>query len=106
MTSSASLNILLFGMGGIGSTYAFLFNSSSLPGRTIHTHVVARSNHAVLASETGLKLDSVKFGQKSGIKFAGVWKSAAEAEEGVGEEGFDYIVCEFDDFLCKNRWHV
>lgn len=88
--SDAKTNILLFGMGGIGSTYAYLFSQAS----NSSTHVVARSNHAVLSSK-GLAIDSVKFGKKEGVKFAGVWKSAGDAKEGLGDgEGFDYIVCE------------
>jgi predicted dinucleotide-binding enzyme len=87
-----SLNILLFGMGGIGSTYAYLFSQAGA-----NTHVVARSNHKTL-SENGLSIDSVKFGKKESVKFAGVWRSAEDAHKGLGEgKGFDYIVCKYDN---------
>jgi hypothetical protein len=89
---SSNLNILLFGMGGIGSTYAFLFQQA---GASVH--VVARSNQKTL-SENGLSIDSVKFGKKEGVKFASVSRSAEDAQKGLGEgNSFDYVVCTYDN---------
>jgi 2-dehydropantoate 2-reductase len=59
-------NVLLFGLGAIGSIYASILHLSS----KCNVHVVARSNYQHI-KENGLDLVSPKFGNHNGIKFAG-----------------------------------
>lgn len=110
------INVLLFGLGGIGSTYALILSQAALKDK-VAVHVVARSNLQHVR-EKGLDFDSVKFGKLQGVKFAGgecssvevclrklgldllplpclpsAHKTPEEAHAAVPE--FDYIICQY-----------
>jgi 2-dehydropantoate 2-reductase len=69
-------HVLIFGLGGIGSIYACLLQFSE----NCLVHVVARSKYKAVRDH-GLKLISSKFGEHTGVTFAGgVWLGASEAE--------------------------
>lgn len=65
----APLEILIFGLGGIGAVYALILSQKELAGQC-NVHVVARSNFQYV-QEHGLDYESVKFGKVDGFKFAG-----------------------------------
>ncbi|KAJ9100870.1 hypothetical protein QFC20_005359 [Naganishia adeliensis] len=72
--TSDSPNILLFGVGSIGSVYAAIFVLSE----RCNVHLVARSNYDVL-KDRGLKLVSPKFGNHDALQFDGVYRTCEEA---------------------------
>ncbi|KAJ7134895.1 ketopantoate reductase PanE/ApbA C terminal-domain-containing protein [Mycena epipterygia] len=80
------LDVLVFGLGGIGSTYAYILKA----GGQVRVSVVARSNASVI-KEQGLSLRSIKFGDHDGIRFNGVYSNCQEAaESGLS---FSYVIC-------------
>ncbi|ODN77035.1 hypothetical protein, variant [Cryptococcus amylolentus CBS 6039] len=83
---SSKPNVLLFGLGGIGGIYASILQLS----QRCNVHVVARSNYQKV-KENGFTIVSPKFGNHTGMKFAGVWKSTDEAAASGAE--FSYILC-------------
>ncbi|ODN87113.1 2-dehydropantoate 2-reductase [Cryptococcus wingfieldii CBS 7118] len=83
---SSKPNVLLFGLGGIGGIYASILQLS----QRCNVHVVARSSYQEV-KENGFAIVSPKFGDHTGMKFAGVWKSTDEAAASGAE--FSYILC-------------
>ncbi|KAI2626735.1 2-dehydropantoate 2-reductase [Hypoxylon sp. NC1633] len=80
--ASNQIDILLYGLGAIGSFYAFILSRSD----NVRLTVVARSNYEAVRSN-GLVLNSQNHGQHT-IHPYKVLKSAAEAQS-----KFDYVVC-------------
>ncbi|GHJ89501.1 hypothetical protein NliqN6_5903 [Naganishia liquefaciens] len=79
-------NVLLFGVGSIGSVYAAILILS----KRCSVHVVARSNYDALQKQ-GLTLRSSKFGDHEGLRFDGVYRTCEEAANSGTR--FDYVVC-------------
>ncbi|KAL7409359.1 6-phosphogluconate dehydrogenase [Mrakia frigida] len=84
--SAAPLQVLLFGMGGIGSTYACILQLAG----GCEVSVIARSNLKQI-QEKGLDFESSALGNKKGIKFAGAYRTPEEAHAAVPV--FDYVIC-------------
>ncbi|KAI1331615.1 2-dehydropantoate 2-reductase [Xylariaceae sp. FL0255] len=82
MVASEPIDVLLYGLGAIGSFYAFIL--SLVPN--VRLTVVARSNYDAVKSK-GINITSENHG-KHVVKPYKVVKNAAEAES-----TFDYIVC-------------
>jgi hypothetical protein len=88
--SETKVNVLLFGLGGIGGIYASILSLS----KAVNVHVVARSNYESV-KEKGFKLVSQKFGDhditfdggKSLLRFRWVYQVM---EIGVSSGGMDY----------------
>lgn len=99
--AESKVNVLIFGIGGIGGVYAAIL---ALSGKA-NVHVVARSNYDDLVGN-GMKLRSEKFGEKN-LKFDSggcflrpliwdpiadsrgtVWKSCEDAKKSGTD--FDY----------------
>jgi lactate dehydrogenase-like 2-hydroxyacid dehydrogenase len=59
-------NILVFGLGSIGSIYACILTFSG----NRNVYVIARSNYSAV-KEHGITLVSPKFGDHQGVRFAG-----------------------------------
>ncbi|KAL7419931.1 hypothetical protein Q5752_005850 [Cryptotrichosporon argae] len=78
-------NVLLFGLGAIGSVYATLL---TLSGEAA-VHVVARSTYSQVKAH-GLKLKSDKFGDQH-VRFDGVYKDCEDAAR--SGKTFDYVLC-------------
>lgn len=77
--------ILLFGLGAVGATHAFIFQHAGAK-----VTVVARSNHAVVESQ-GLDFRSEKYGDVKGLKFARAVKTPGDAS--LKDVTFDFVVC-------------
>lgn len=83
---SQPIEVLLFGLGAVGSVYAYILTQAP----NTRVTVCARSNYDVVKS-SGLRLESEKFGLKESVKFHRVVKTPSDPElQGVR---FDYIVC-------------
>ncbi|KAI6086422.1 2-dehydropantoate 2-reductase [Hypoxylon rubiginosum] len=80
--STNQVDVLLYGLGAIGSFYAFILSRSE----NVRLTVVARSNYEAVRSN-GLVINSQNHGQHT-IHPYKVVKTAAEAQS-----TFDYIVC-------------
>lgn len=79
-------NILCFGLGGVGSVYAYILSKAP----NVQVTVAARSNYKVV-KEQGLDFQSEKFGNTSGYKFHNAVSSPDDPSlKGVS---FDYVVC-------------
>ncbi|KAI5479133.1 hypothetical protein MNV49_003993 [Pseudohyphozyma bogoriensis] len=98
--------ILLFGLGAVGATHAFIFQHAGAK-----VTVCARSNYSVVESKVrvrsasaafsptliafvalqGLDFRSEKYGNQPGLKFARAVKTPAD--ESIKGVKFDYIVC-------------
>lgn len=78
-------NVLLIGMGAVGSIAAYALTCS---GKSTVTCVV-RSHYDLMVTK-GLKIDSCDYGQKDGFKPDHVEKTAGEAMKKHGP--FDYVV--------------
>ncbi|KAH8660031.1 2-dehydropantoate 2-reductase [Xylariales sp. PMI_506] len=76
------IDVLLYGLGGIGSFYAFILSRSN----NVRLTVVARSNYEAVKAN-GLILDSQNHGKHTIIPYK-VVRTPAEADA-----KFDYIVC-------------
>ncbi|KAL4807933.1 ketopantoate reductase PanE/ApbA-domain-containing protein [Aspergillus unguis] len=79
----AEVNVLLYGLGAIGSFYAFILKKSA----RVKLTVVARSNYTAVA-ENGIQITSKRHGQHT-FRPDHVVRTPAEA---AGTQ-FDYIVC-------------
>ncbi|KAI1340166.1 2-dehydropantoate 2-reductase [Xylariaceae sp. FL0016] len=82
MASSEPIDVLLYGLGAIGSFYAFILSRS----QNVRLTVVARSNYDAVKSK-GIAIHSENHGQHT-VQPYKVVKTPAEAEA-----KFDYIVC-------------
>ncbi|KAF6810628.1 2-dehydropantoate 2-reductase [Colletotrichum sojae] len=82
MADDKQIDVLLYGLGAIGSFYAFIL--SRVP--RVRLAVVARSNYDAV-KENGIKLESENHGNHTIVPYK-VVRNAAEAEA-----KFDYIVC-------------
>ncbi|ORY70327.1 2-dehydropantoate 2-reductase [Pseudomassariella vexata] len=82
MTNAPQIDVLLYGLGAIGSFYAFVLSRSP----RVRLTVVARSNYDAVKSH-GLLINSQNHGQHR-VKPYKVLKTPAEAGT-----TFDYIVC-------------
>ncbi|TDZ48435.1 Oxidoreductase [Colletotrichum trifolii] len=82
MTTDKQIDVLLYGLGAIGSFYAFILSRSP----AVRLTVVARSNYDAVKAN-GILLTSENHGKHT-VKPYRVVKSAAEAES-----TFDYVVC-------------
>ncbi|KAJ4026029.1 hypothetical protein NW761_010563 [Fusarium oxysporum] len=80
--SDKSLEVLVYGLGAIGSFYAFILSRSE----HVHLTVVARSNFEAV-SANGISIDSQNHG-KHHVKPHKVFRTVAEA----GQK-FDFIIC-------------
>ncbi|KAL5589063.1 hypothetical protein FOBRF1_015591 [Fusarium oxysporum] len=80
--SDKSLEVLVYGLGAIGSFYAFILSRSE----HVHLTVVARSNFEAV-SANGISVDSQNHG-KHHVKPHKVFRTVAEA----GQK-FDFIIC-------------
>ncbi|KAL1876144.1 hypothetical protein Plec18167_005407 [Paecilomyces lecythidis] len=80
--STKTVDVLLYGLGAIGSFYAFILSRSP----NVRLTVVARSNHDAVKAN-GLVIKSQNHGEHT-IRPYKVVKTPAEAEQ-----SFDYIVC-------------
>ncbi|KIY67536.1 2-dehydropantoate 2-reductase [Cylindrobasidium torrendii FP15055 ss-10] len=86
MSAQTQTEIFVFGLGAIGSFYAFILNEA---GNTQVT-VCGRSNYQVLKDHgMTFKSNLAKFGTKNNYRFHGVVKTPAEASSSK----FDYVVC-------------
>ncbi|CDZ98672.1 2-dehydropantoate 2-reductase [Phaffia rhodozyma] len=85
----APLEILIFGLGGIGAVYALILSQPELKD-VCRVHVVARSNLEHIQDQ-GLDYESIKFGTVKGLKFAGAYRTPEEAHTAVPK--FDYVIC-------------
>ncbi|KAJ7132942.1 ketopantoate reductase PanE/ApbA C terminal-domain-containing protein [Mycena filopes] len=80
------LDALIFGLGAVGSTYAYILQA----GNQVRVSVVARSNASVI-KEKGLALRSRKFGDHEGLRFHAVYSDCQEAaSSGLS---FSYVIC-------------
>ncbi|KAJ7288017.1 ketopantoate reductase PanE/ApbA C terminal-domain-containing protein [Mycena rebaudengoi] len=84
--SPLMLDVLIFGLGAIGSTYAYILHA----GGQVRLSVVARSNASTIRQK-GLSVRSVKFGDHDGIKFNAVYSTCEEAAE--SGRTFSYVIC-------------
>ncbi|KAH8887604.1 2-dehydropantoate 2-reductase [Thozetella sp. PMI_491] len=82
MSGKSQIDVLLYGLGAIGSFYAFILSRSE----NVRLTVVARSNYDAVKTN-GLKIESGNHGEHL-VKPYKVVKTAAEAGS-----TFDYIVC-------------
>ncbi|KAI8624998.1 2-dehydropantoate 2-reductase [Xylariaceae sp. FL1651] len=82
MSTSGHIDVLLYGLGAIGSFYAFILSRTE----NVRLTVVARSNYNAVRSK-GLTITSENHGNHI-VQPYKVVKSAAEAQS-----TFDYIVC-------------
>ncbi|WZH48316.1 enolase C-terminal domain-like protein [Fusarium acuminatum] len=80
--SNDTLEVLVYGLGAIGSFYAFILSRSE----RVRLTVVARSNFAAVAAN-GIKIESENHG-KHHVKPHKVLRSVADAEQ-----KFDFIIC-------------
>ncbi|KAF8917392.1 putative ketopantoate reductase [Mucidula mucida] len=78
--------ILFFGIGAIGSYYAFILNEA--PNSLVT--VCGRSNYDAVKND-GMKLQSWKFGTKEHIKFHGVVKTPSDPS--IASTKFSFVVC-------------
>ncbi|KAJ9644856.1 hypothetical protein H2204_001318 [Knufia peltigerae] len=76
------VNVMLYGLGAIGSFYAFILNQSN----RVRLTVVARSNYEAVKNN-GLHISSINHGDHV-VRPAKVLKTPAEAGE-----TYDYVVC-------------
>ncbi|KAJ7784288.1 ketopantoate reductase PanE/ApbA C terminal-domain-containing protein [Mycena metata] len=80
------LDVLIFGLGAVGSTYAYILQA----GNQVRVSVVARSN-APAIKEKGLTFRSNKFGDHEGIRFHAVFSDCQEAaNSGLS---FSHVIC-------------
>ncbi|KAH8680541.1 ketopantoate reductase PanE/ApbA-domain-containing protein [Xylariales sp. PMI_506] len=84
MGSVQNLNILIYGLGAIGGTYAFFLSRSP----RVALSVIARSNYDAVQKK-GMTINSMNYGQHS-FKAKHVFKSAAEAGQNAK---YDYVIC-------------
>ncbi|KAK2001947.1 2-dehydropantoate 2-reductase [Colletotrichum falcatum] len=82
MPDDKQLDVLLYGLGAIGSFYAFILNRAP----RVRLTVVARSNYDAV-KENGIAISSENHGEHT-VRPYKVVKNAAEAEA-----NFDYVVC-------------
>ncbi|KAI0420763.1 2-dehydropantoate 2-reductase [Xylaria grammica] len=82
MAASDRIDVLLYGLGAIGSFYAFILSRT----KNVRLTVVARSNYDAVSSK-GLSITSENHGDHTVTPYK-VVKSPAEAQA-----TFDYIVC-------------
>lgn len=82
MASSGPIDVLLYGLGGIGSFYAFILSRSE----KVRLSVVARSNYDAVKAK-GLTLNSENHGSHHVTPYQ-VYRTPAEANK-----AFDYVVC-------------
>ncbi|KAI0802660.1 2-dehydropantoate 2-reductase [Xylaria sp. FL0064] len=82
MASSDNIDVLVFGLGAIGSFYAFILSRA----KNVRLTVVARSNHDAVRNK-GLSITSENHGHHIVTPYR-VVKTPAETES-----TFDYIVC-------------
>ncbi|KAH6950098.1 enolase C-terminal domain-like protein [Fusarium avenaceum] len=80
--SNEALEVLVYGLGAIGSFYAFILSRSE----RVRLTVAARSNFEAVAAN-GIKIDSQNHG-KHHVKPHKVLRSVADAEQ-----KFDFIIC-------------
>ncbi|KAH8834865.1 2-dehydropantoate 2-reductase [Flagelloscypha sp. PMI_526] len=78
-------NILLFGLGAIGSVYAFV--ASRAPNTRVY--VCARSNLEAISTH-GLNIRSKRYGDHFGHKFAAV---KTPADMSIRDIKFSYVIC-------------
>ncbi|KAF7299643.1 Sugar transporter [Mycena chlorophos] len=79
-------DVLVFGLGSIGSIYAFILQT----GGHARVSVVARSNAATMKTK-GMSLRSEKFGNHTGVKFDAVYTNCEEAAS--SGRVFAYVIC-------------
>ncbi|KAF7314520.1 G-protein alpha subunit [Mycena kentingensis (nom. inval.)] len=84
--TTMSIDVLVFGLGAVGSVYAFILQS----GKQARVSVVARSNGAAIR-EKGLNIRSRKFGDYDGVRFDAVYTSCEEAAR--SGRVFSYVFC-------------
>ncbi|QKX63803.1 uncharacterized protein TRUGW13939_10974 [Talaromyces rugulosus] len=82
MASSGKIDVLLYGLGAIGSFYAFVLSRNP----NVQLTVVARSNYDAVKNN-GLVINSANHGKHTVVPHS-VIKTPAEANQ-----TFDYIVC-------------
>ncbi|KAL4986551.1 ketopantoate reductase PanE/ApbA-domain-containing protein [Aspergillus falconensis] len=82
-STSASVNVLLYGLGAIGSFYAFILNRCD----RVRLTVVARSNYDAVV-ENGISIDSKNHGKHT-FRPDQVIRTPSEASG----THFDYVVC-------------
>lgn len=81
------MNILVVGLGGIGSIYALLLRRASI--ETLDLSFVARSNYATLKS-SGIAIHSAKFGRHQLVPDA-IYSSTEEASR--SGKRYKYVFC-------------
>lgn len=83
--TSASIKVLIYGLGAIGSFYAFLLSRTP----TVQLSVIARSNYDAVRSN-GILIQSENHGEHRFHPHA-VYRSPREASD-AGETEFDFIL--------------
>ncbi|KAJ7236741.1 ketopantoate reductase PanE/ApbA C terminal-domain-containing protein [Mycena haematopus] len=88
-------DVLVFGLGAVGCTYAYILHA----GKQVRVSVVAWSNASVIR-RNGLTLRSAKFGDNEGIRFNAVYSDCEEAaKSGLS---FSYVICANKAILDSN----
>lgn len=85
----SKLNILVVGLGGIGSIYSFLLRRARSSSQSVHLSFVARSNYGVI-KDSGIAIQSAKFGNHKVMPDA-LYRTTEEA--GGAGVTYDYIIC-------------
>lgn len=80
-----STKVLVIGLGGLGSLYAYLLKKAGA-----HISIVARSNYEAVKQNGGMKFNSVTYGENEFIVPDALYGSVDSISK---DEQFDYIVC-------------